>query len=103
MIIIYLLLTSIFAVRVGDDAALKAVTDAGFVGASGVAGGFLGFLSTMFNQALIFGGGARQSNPARRADGPLGGDRASVRGHRRTGGSRVPFPRSTARSPSPTC
>jgi PTS system ascorbate-specific IIC component len=57
MIVIYLLLATVFTLRVGEAAALQSVTDAGFVGAAGAAGGFLGFLSTMFNQALVFGGG----------------------------------------------
>ncbi|MEX2183599.1 MAG: PTS ascorbate transporter subunit IIC [Chloroflexota bacterium] len=57
MIAIYLLLTAIFTLRVGEAAALAAVTDAGFGGAAGAAGGLLGFMSTMFNQALVFGGG----------------------------------------------
>jgi ascorbate PTS system EIIC component len=57
MIFIYIGLATLFALRVGVDAASQAVTDAGFVGATGAAGGFLGFLSTMFNQALLFGGG----------------------------------------------
>ena len=57
MIVIYLLLTAIFTIKVGEAAALKAVTDAGFGGAAGAAGGLLGFLTTMFNQALVFGGG----------------------------------------------
>jgi PTS system ascorbate-specific IIC component len=57
MIVIYLLLAVIFTFKVGEAAALKAVTDAGFAGAAGAAGGLLGFLTTMFNQALVFGGG----------------------------------------------
>jgi PTS system ascorbate-specific IIC component len=57
MIFIYLLLTIIFTVRIGEAGALEAVTAAGFAGAAGAAGGLLGFLSTMFNQALVFGGG----------------------------------------------
>ena len=58
MIVIYLLLVIAFTVRVGEAAALKSVTDAGFAGVAGSgAGGLLGFLTTMFNQALIFGGG----------------------------------------------
>ncbi len=51
------MLATIFSLRVGESAAIQAVTDAGFSGAAGAAGGFLGFLSTMFNQALLFGGG----------------------------------------------
>lgn len=57
MIFIYLLLTIIFTLRIGEAAALEAVTAAGFAGAAGAAGGLLGFLTTMFNQALVFGGG----------------------------------------------
>jgi PTS system ascorbate-specific IIC component len=57
MIVIYELLTVIFTIRIGEPAALQAVTDAGFAGAAGAAGGLLGFLTTMFNQALVFGGG----------------------------------------------
>ncbi|MEX1168824.1 MAG: PTS ascorbate transporter subunit IIC [Chloroflexota bacterium] len=57
MIFIYLLLTIIFTARVGESGALEAVTAAGFAGAAGASGGLLGFLTTMFNQALVFGGG----------------------------------------------
>jgi PTS system ascorbate-specific IIC component len=57
MIVIYELLAVIFTIRIGEPAAIKAVTDAGFAGAAGAAGGLLGFLTTMFNQALVFGGG----------------------------------------------
>ncbi len=57
MIIIYLLLAIAFVVRVGEAAAVDALAKAGFASATGAAGGFLGLLSTMFNQALVFGGG----------------------------------------------
>lgn len=58
MIFIYLLLAIIFALRVGETAALKAVSDAmGSNAAGSGAGGMLGFLTLMFNQALVFGGG----------------------------------------------
>lgn len=57
MIIIYLLLSIIVVLRMGEEAAIQSVVDAGFAGAAGAAGGFLGLLSTMFNQALVFGGG----------------------------------------------
>jgi PTS system ascorbate-specific IIC component len=57
MIVIYLVLAVIFVLRAGEATALQAITDAGFGGAAGAAGGFLGLMSTMFNQALIFGGG----------------------------------------------
>jgi PTS system ascorbate-specific IIC component len=57
MIFIYLLLTIIFTARIGEAGALEAVTAAGFAGAAGASGGLLGFLTTMFNQALVFGGG----------------------------------------------
>jgi PTS system ascorbate-specific IIC component len=57
MIVIYLLLAIIFTLRIGEAAALEAVTAAGFAGAAGASGGMLGFLTTMFNQALVFGGG----------------------------------------------
>jgi PTS system ascorbate-specific IIC component len=57
MIFIYLVLATIFVLRAGEATALQAITDAGFSGPAGAAGGFLGLMSTMFNQALIFGGG----------------------------------------------
>ena len=57
MIVIYLLLAIVFYVRAGETAAFAAIEEAGFAGVSGAAGGILGFLSTMFNQALVFGGG----------------------------------------------
>jgi PTS system ascorbate-specific IIC component len=50
MIIIYLLLAIIFAIKVGVDAAITATS-------GGVIGGWGGYLMAMFNQALIFGGG----------------------------------------------
>jgi PTS system ascorbate-specific IIC component len=57
MIFIYLILAIIFVLRAGEATAVQAITDAGFAGATGAAGGFLGLMSTMFNQALVFGGG----------------------------------------------
>ena len=51
MIFIYLVLAILFTIRVGEAAAITAV------GTSGASGGLLGFLTVMFNQALIFGGG----------------------------------------------
>ncbi|HET7726160.1 MAG TPA: PTS ascorbate transporter subunit IIC [Candidatus Limnocylindrales bacterium] len=58
MIVIYLLLSVILLVRVGEAAALEAVSTAmGGSAAGGGAGGALGFLTLMFNMALVFGGG----------------------------------------------
>lgn len=57
MIFIYLIVATVFVLRAGEDAALAAIEEAGFSGAAGATGGFLGLMSTMFNQALIFGGG----------------------------------------------
>ncbi len=51
MIAIYLLLAIIFWLRAGEAAAIEAV------GAGSGAGGTLGLLAAMFNQALVFGGG----------------------------------------------
>ena len=51
MIFIYLVLAIAFTIRIGETAAIEAV------GSSGAAGGMLGFLTAMFNQALVFGGG----------------------------------------------
>ncbi len=52
MIFIYLLLAVVFTLRVGEAAAVEAVG----VGA-GASGGLMGFLTVMFNNALVFGGG----------------------------------------------
>mgnify|MGYP006274115103 CR=1 FL=1 len=52
MIFIYLILAIIFGVRVGMDAAAETV-GAG----TGNSGGWLGWLTIMFNNALVFGGG----------------------------------------------
>jgi len=58
MIVIYLLLSIVFWLRVGEAAALEAVSTAmGSSAAGGGAGGILGFLTLMFNNALVFGGG----------------------------------------------
>jgi len=57
MIFIYLILAVFFVLRAGEAVALQKITDAGFSGPAGAAGGFLGLMSTMFNQALVFGGG----------------------------------------------
>ena len=58
MIVIYLLLTvDLHACGSARPTRSKSVTDAGFAGAAGASGGLLGFLTTMFNQALVFGGG----------------------------------------------
>jgi ascorbate PTS system EIIC component len=59
MIIIYVILSITFALKAGEAAAVAAVGDAMGPGSApaGAAGGMLGFLTTMFNQALIFGGG----------------------------------------------
>ncbi len=52
MVVIYIVLAIVFAIRSGEAAAIEAVK----VGA-GASGGMLGFLTVMFNNALIFGGG----------------------------------------------
>lgn len=58
MIFIYLILALVFVLRAGQEAALASVTDAmGSAAAGSGAGGLLGFMTVMFNQALIFGGG----------------------------------------------
>ena len=58
MIVIYLVLTLVFLVRAGETIALKAVSDAmGGSAAGSGAGGIMGFLTLMFNNALVFGGG----------------------------------------------
>ncbi len=62
MIFIYLLLTLIFTARAGEAAAIKAVSNAitagnDTVAAGSGAGGLMGFLTLMFNNALVFGGG----------------------------------------------
>jgi PTS system ascorbate-specific IIC component len=58
MIFIYLVLSIVFWLRVGETAALEAVTKAmGSSAAGSGAGGVMGFLTLMFNNALVFGGG----------------------------------------------
>lgn len=57
MIVIYLLLAIIVFARLGEAVALQTVGDAMGASAAGASGGALGFLTVMFNQALIFGGG----------------------------------------------
>ncbi|HEU4572956.1 MAG TPA: PTS ascorbate transporter subunit IIC [Candidatus Limnocylindrales bacterium] len=58
MIFIYLVLAVIFLLRAGEGGALDAVTKAmGTPAAGSGAGGTLGFLTLMFNNALVFGGG----------------------------------------------
>lgn len=57
MIVIYLLLALVVFVRLGEAVALQTVGDAMGASAAGASGGALGFATTMFNQALIFGGG----------------------------------------------
>jgi len=58
MIFIYLVLAIVFVLRIGDEAAVKAVSAAmGSNATGGGAGGALGFMTVMFNQALVFGGG----------------------------------------------
>jgi PTS system ascorbate-specific IIC component len=57
MIVIYLLLSIIVLARLGEGVALQTVGDAMGGSAAGASGGALGFLTVMFNQALIFGGG----------------------------------------------
>jgi PTS system ascorbate-specific IIC component len=52
MIFIYLVLAIVFMLRAGEAVAIEATA----VGA-GASGGLLGFLTIMFNNALIFGGG----------------------------------------------
>ncbi|MDP2349620.1 MAG: PTS ascorbate transporter subunit IIC [Chloroflexota bacterium] len=52
MIFIYLLLAVAFTLRVGETAAVEAV-GAG----AGASSGLMGFLTVMFNNALVFGGG----------------------------------------------
>lgn len=57
MIFIYLVLAVVFTVRAGEAVAIEAVGKAMGGGAAGESGGMLGFLTVMFNKALIFGGG----------------------------------------------
>ena len=57
MIFIYLALAGVFAIRAGEATALETVGAAMGGNAAGGSGGMLGFLTVMFNQALIFGGG----------------------------------------------
>jgi PTS system ascorbate-specific IIC component len=58
MIFIYLVLAIVFWLRVGETAALDAVSKAMGSAAAGTgAGGVMGFLTVMFNNALVFGGG----------------------------------------------
>ncbi len=57
MIVIYLVLATAAILRLGEAAALSTVGDAMGGSAAGASGGVLGFATTMFNQALIFGGG----------------------------------------------
>ena len=58
MIFIYLALSIVFWLRVGETAALEAVTEAmGSSAAGSGAGGIMGFVTLMFNNALVFGGG----------------------------------------------
>jgi PTS system ascorbate-specific IIC component len=53
MIIIYWLLAIVLGARVGIDAAISQVG----AGSGGAVGGWLGFLTTQFGNALLFGGG----------------------------------------------
>lgn len=58
MVFIYLVLAVIFWLRVGEEAAIAAVSDAmGSGAAGGGAGGVMGWMTVMFNNALVFGGG----------------------------------------------
>lgn len=57
MIVIYLLLAIVFVVRAGEASAISIVDEAMGGGAAGASGGMLGLLTSMFNQALVFGGG----------------------------------------------
>jgi PTS system ascorbate-specific IIC component len=58
MIFIYLVLAIIFALRIGEAAAIDAVGKAmGGSAAGSGAGGAMGFMTVMFNNALVFGGG----------------------------------------------
>lgn len=57
MIFIYLVLAVVFTVRAGEAVSIEAVDKVMGGGAAGASGGMLGFLTVMFNQALVFGGG----------------------------------------------
>lgn len=57
MIAIYIILAIAFIARAGETTALATVDEAMGGGAAGASGGTLGLLITMFNQALVFGGG----------------------------------------------
>lgn len=58
MVFIYLILAIVFWLRVGEEAAIAAVSDAmGSSAAGGGAGGVMGWMTVMFNNALVFGGG----------------------------------------------
>jgi len=58
MIFIYIVLSIVLLIRLGETAALTSVSDAmGSSAAGSGAGGAMGFVTLMFNQALIFGGG----------------------------------------------
>lgn len=57
MIFIYLVLAIVFTLRAGEAKALETVGAAMGGNAAGASGGILGFLTIMFNQALVFGGG----------------------------------------------
>lgn len=58
MIFIYLILAIVFWLRAGEATALEAVTKAmGSNAAGSGAGGIMGFMTLMFNNALVFGGG----------------------------------------------
>jgi PTS system ascorbate-specific IIC component len=57
MIAIYIILAVAFVARAGETTAIATVDEAMGGGAAGASGGMLGLLITMFNQALVFGGG----------------------------------------------
>jgi PTS system ascorbate-specific IIC component len=57
MIFIYLVLAIVFTLRAGEAKALEVVGAAMGGNAAGASGGLLGFLTIMFNNALVFGGG----------------------------------------------
>lgn len=57
MIFIYLVLAIVFTLRAGEAKAIETVGAAMGGSAAGASGGMLGFLTVMFNNALVFGGG----------------------------------------------
>ncbi len=62
MIFIYLILAIVFTARMGEQAAIAATSNAiasghNIIAAGTGAGGLMGYLTVMFNNALVFGGG----------------------------------------------